>query len=239
MKKICFLSVSFLFLFSFIQTRLYGTAYLNISIYDDSEFFIEFDKVLLKTPGNYAEFDSVTGGEHDIKISKTQSGLPGEIIYSGKIKIPMEYALWYVVDEYGSLLMYKKVNYSKKESLIFYNAGRKKCGGDKNLNVTVTDECTYKVIKDEDFKDLKKSISDRNFEITNIDILKSALDKNIFKSEQIRELLSYFTFEYNKIDIAKYAYKNTCDKKNYFKVYDAFIDDSSVNELKEFINKNK
>lgn len=237
-KSVLLTAITASFLF-FNINLLYGSSYLNISVYDDSEFFIEFDKLMLNIPGNYAEFDSLTGGEHELKVVKSVSGAAGDVIYSGKIKIPLEQALWCVIDEYGSLNIYKKIPYSKKESLFCVYNGRRKCRGDKNIIIQTGDECSFKVIKDSDFKDLKKSINDRNFEISNIEILKTALDKNVFTSSQVRELLSYFSHESNKLDIAKYAYKSTCDKKNYFKVFDAFTFDSSIDELKEYIEKNK
>ena len=75
-----------------------------------------------------------------------------------------------------------------------------------------------------------------NFESTNLNIVKTAIDKNYFSSEQLREILKYFNFESNKLEIAKYAYTKICDKNNFFKVYDAFNFDSSIDELKNYIS---
>jgi hypothetical protein len=92
------------------------------------------------------------------------------------------------------------------------------------------------MMKKDDFKDLKSTINNMNFESTNLDVVKTAIDNNYFTSEQVRELLTYFTYEDNRLIVAKYAYKKVCDQKNFFKVYDAFNFESSVSELKNYIS---
>jgi len=91
-------------------------------------------------------------------------------------------------------------------------------------------------MKKDDYSDLKKSINNRNFESTNSATLKTAIDNNYFTSEQVVELLRYFTYEDSKLEIAKYIYKKVCDPGNFFKVYEAFDFDSSVQELKNYIS---
>ena len=91
-------------------------------------------------------------------------------------------------------------------------------------------------MSDDNFRSLKRDIGNRNFETSNITVLKDVLDKNTVTADQVKELLGFFTFESNKLEIAKYAYKNTCDKNNYFKIYDEFTFDSSVEELKNYIS---
>ena len=122
------------------------------------------------------------------------------------------------------------------------NTYYRKCGWgktnidpDKDKN-KIDEQCRGKVMSKDDFHSLKGSIGNRGFESSNVSILKEALDKNTVSSDQVRELMSFFTFESNKLDVAKYAYKSTCDKNNYFKVFDAFNFDSSVDELKNYIS---
>jgi hypothetical protein len=164
----------------------------------------------------------------------------GIVIFEGKIKVPAGYDIYLVIDEYNTPVIYKKVKYNFNRCECVSET-RKKCGDkngvkNKEINKENPDDCKYRIIKEDDFKDLKKSINSRNFETSNISIVKTAIDKNYFSSEQIRELLSYFTFESTKLDIAKYSYQKVCDKKNFFKVYDAFNFDSSIEELKNYIS---
>ena len=54
---------------------------------------------------------------------------------------------------------------------------------------------------------------------------------------QVKELMSLFTFENNKLELAKYAYRKTVDQKSYFQVMDALTFSSSKDELARFIRE--
>jgi hypothetical protein len=213
-------------------------AFLQLSLYDDSEFSVTLDNTSLSA-GNYAEFDNVSPGEHILKVVRESANVPAEedVIFNGKIKIPAgdSYA---VIDEYNTFLIYKKKKYNYNR-LTISGDGIKKCGTtgtEQKESEYVYDECKNNVMKKENFDDLRSEINNRNFEQSNITILKSALEKNFVSSEQLKELLGYFTFENNKLEIAKYSYKRVCDQKNFFKVYEAFTFDSSIEELKNYIS---
>jgi len=215
-------------------------SYLQLSLYDDSDFSIVFDNTELSS-GNVAEFDNIAAGEHSLKVIKEDPNVPPQanVIFDGRIKIPAGYDVYAVIDEYNSFNIYKKKKYGYNR-YVYSGEFIRKCGEKHNYKEkdkeNYSDECKYKVIKNEDFKDLKSTINNRNFESTNLDIVKSAIDNNYLSSEQVKELLGYFTFETNKLEIAKYAYKKVCDPKNFFKVYDAFDFESSVTELKNYIS---
>jgi hypothetical protein len=233
----------FLILLSPAVSELYsGDSYLNVSLYDDGEFYVAFDSKELPTPGNIAEFDGLEPGDHYLRISKSTVKVPAknDIIFEGRVRIPAGYNIYAVIDEYNSFSVYKKVP-SSKGRCRFDCDYFKHCGGEEKTGNTehqeqYTDECKYKVIGETEYKDFRKSISSRNFESSNVEITKGMLDKNMVTTDQVKEILSYFSFESNKLDIAKYAYKHTCDSKNYFKLYDAFTFDSSIEELKNYIS---
>ncbi|MBZ0202118.1 MAG: DUF4476 domain-containing protein [Ignavibacteria bacterium] len=240
-----FTKLSFaLILITLLFAKSYSqNSYLQLSLYDDGDFSVTFDNTQLST-GNYAEFDNVSPGEHSLKIVREGTNVPPQanVIFDGKIKIPAGLDLYAVIDEYNAFSIYKKKGYGIKR---IFPSGESvsKCGDEGKSNnykdketYNVSDECRYKVMKNEDFKDLKGSVSNRSFETSNVSILKSAIDANSFTSEQLKELLGYFTFEDSKLEIAKYGYKKICDTKNFFKVYEAFTFDSSIEELKNYIS---
>ncbi len=234
LKRIIFITVILLIVVcrSFSQG-----AYLQLSLFDDGDFNVTFDDVKL-LDGNLAEFDNVTPGEHSLKVVRISANTPVQenVIFDGKIKIPAgdNYA---VIDEYNAFNIFKKKTYGNNRYVCTGEFIRK-CGhGSKEKESEYsTDECKNRVMKKADFDDLKSSIGNRSFESTNTNILKSALENNYVSSEQLRELLMFFTFETSKLEVAKFAYKRVCDTKNFFKVYDAFTFDSSVEELKNYIS---
>jgi hypothetical protein len=59
----------------------------------------------------------------------------------------------------------------------------------------------------------------------------------MFSAQQARELVSLFTYESSKLEMAKYIYRYTTDKNNYITVYDVFTYSSSKDELSRFIRE--
>jgi len=234
--KLFFYFTVFLFIFS---VQCFSQSYLQLSLSDDEDFSVVFDNNELSS-GNVAEFDNIAAGDHYLKVIKEGPNVPAQadVVFDGKIKIPSGYDVYAVIDEYNTFNIYKKKKFGYNRYILNQDFIRR-CGekhGVKEYYNNLNDECKYKAIRPDDYKDLKGSIGNRNFESSNMDILKTAIDNNYFSSEQIRELLAFFSFEDNKLQIAKYAYKKVCDKNNFFKVYDAFNFDSSITELKNYIS---
>jgi hypothetical protein len=69
-----------------------------------------------------------------------------------------------------------------------------------------------------------------------METMKTAIDKNTLKTTQVRQLLEKLAFENNKVEIAKYAFGKTCDKENYYSLYDVFGFESSITELKNYVD---
>ncbi len=224
-----------LIIFTFISYS--QGSYLQLSLFDDGDFTVTFDDTRLGE-GNLAEFDNFPPGEHYLRVVKIGVNVPAQenVIFEGKVKLPAG-DVYAVIDEFNAFYIYKKKPYSYNRCVCTGDNIKKNIYGFKEKESEYgTDECRGKLMKPEDFKDLKSSIGNRNFETSNVDVLKSALQKNYVSSEQLKELLGFFTFESNKLDVAKFAYKRVCDTKNFFKVYDAFGFDSSVEELKNYIS---
>ena len=68
--------------------------------------------------------------------------------------------------------------------------------------------------------------------------LKSALNvvkNNMLTANQVKELALLFSFENNKLEVAKQAYGNTVDKRNYDDVMNVLTFASSRNDLERYI----
>lgn len=85
------------------------------------------------------------------------------------------------------------------------------------------------------FNQLKQTIDHATFESTKLQIFRQALNYQFFTAEQVCEIMSLFTFESTKLDVAKLAYPRTLDQQNYFIVNNSFTFSSSVNELGNYI----
>lgn len=68
-------------------------------------------------------------------------------------------------------------------------------------------------------------------------LAKQIIDQNNFTTEQVKHILRLFPFEHHKLDLAKYAYRNTTDQRNYFSVYDVFTYSHSKEDLADYIRR--
>ena len=91
----------------------------------------------------------------------------------------------------------------------------------------------------QDFNMAKESLRREWFENSRMTTVKQIIDKNNFTSQQVKELVLLFTFENNRLEIAKYAYAKTVDKEDYFIVNEAFTFNSNKEKLSEYIREYK
>jgi hypothetical protein len=87
-----------------------------------------------------------------------------------------------------------------------------------------------------DFDGVKNSISSKSFEDSKLTIAKQVIKSNCLLSSQVKEIMLLFSFEASRLDFAKFAYGNTYDISNYYKLNDAFTFESSIDELNKYIS---
>jgi hypothetical protein len=97
----------------------------------------------------------------------------------------------------------------------------------------------YDEMSDANFNQAKETLRKEWFENTRVSTAKQIIDRNYFTSRQVKDLMLLFTFENNRLDIAKYAYSKTVDKGNYFIVNDAFTYSNNKEELNRFIREQR
>lgn len=95
--------------------------------------------------------------------------------------------------------------------------------------------CNY-AVSNYDLNLMIKNIERRSFESTKMQLAKQFIDNNYFSSRQIAEMLHVLTFESSKLELAKYAFRRTVDRNNYFVVNDEFTFESSISELSDYIS---
>jgi hypothetical protein len=85
------------------------------------------------------------------------------------------------------------------------------------------------------FESAKKNITSQSFEESKLKVAKQVIKSNCMNVKQVKQVLAMFSFEESKLDFAKFAYRYTTDKPNYFELNSAFSFSSSVDELNEFL----
>ena len=85
------------------------------------------------------------------------------------------------------------------------------------------------------FDALTSQLKKQSFEDNKLQIIRQVLASNCISTAQVKQLVGEFTFEENKLKVAKMCYKKTTDKGNYFTLNDSFSFSSSADELNEFL----
>ncbi len=97
-----------------------------------------------------------------------------------------------------------------------------------------------KSISDWDFNNVLQSIRKEWFEGNKVKSASQIISGNYFTSSQVRQMLQLFTFENNKLDLAKQAYQKTINPGNYLMALsDVFNSNNSRDELARFVRGNQ
>jgi len=88
---------------------------------------------------------------------------------------------------------------------------------------------------DADYNRAVQSISSKSFSDQKFTILTQVLNANCVTVNQVIGFMKLFTFEDDKLEVAKKAYTKTWDQGNYYQVNDAFTYSTSTDELNKFI----
>ena len=86
-----------------------------------------------------------------------------------------------------------------------------------------------------DFQSAITSVSNQSFDDSKLITAKQVANYNCLTTDQVKQLLTLFSFESNKLAFAKYVYGHTIDIANYFKINDVFSFSSSLKELNDYI----
>lgn len=86
------------------------------------------------------------------------------------------------------------------------------------------------------FNAAKQSVKSKTFDDSKLTVAKQIIKSNCMLVSQVKEIVNLLTFENDKLELAKFAYKFTYDKGNYYQINDVFTFSSSVEELDEYIS---
>jgi hypothetical protein len=91
-------------------------------------------------------------------------------------------------------------------------------------------------VSPKDLMDLKALIKKQSFENTKLNIAQQSIKGlKCFKTEQIIELLTLFSFSDSKLIMAKFAYDYTSDKANYVKIADSLAFTRDKDDFLKFL----
>jgi|GEM_PF-453544 len=87
-----------------------------------------------------------------------------------------------------------------------------------------------------EFESLKSTVIQQHFTDTRMGIIRQAVRGRSLTTAQDIELIRLFSFEQDKVKLAKFLYDFTSDGQNYFKINSLFSFSTSVDELNKYLS---
>ena len=190
---------------------------------------------------------NIPAGYHTIKVfqkkqSRFGSGYSSNYqqVYSAQVNIKNQYHTDIMLNRFGKALVDEQVmgsGYYDEDDDDWGNDGNN--GGWNNGNNggwnTGNGNWNGMTMDARTFDQFKQVLRNETMDDSRLNLAKQTISANNFTSAQVKELVNLLTFESNKVDLAKYAYRYTVDKGSYFVLNDAFTFSSSKEELSNYI----
>lgn len=243
MKRI--FTLFFALLFSITMFAFNGSKLSISTVSNSQDYKVEVDGRKFTMRDNAITLSNLSEGYHQVKIFRDGMKSNGNafgfgrnvIIYSNSVYLKRGFHLDITINRFGKALVderridYKDDWYDDDDDYYDGNDGSWNNGGWNNgygnlMNVR-------------EFESVKESLRKEWFEKNRLTSTKFIIDKNNFTTMQVREMMLLFSFENNKLEIAKYAYRKAVDKNNYYMVNDALTFNSSKDELARFIRESR
>lgn len=225
------------------------TAALTIRSMDDGDIRVMIDGRRFEPGYNSMMIREVDPGKHNIKIYREERrGIFGKtfrLVYDHSIRVKPNTHMLISVDRNGKAsVMQQKIkrndrnfrnnnrfdDYFDEREFDFRNGERygrfdEHYGFERGMD-------------DREFSLVLQQMDKEWFEGNKIKSATQVVKSNRLTTDQVMQIMRLFTFENNKLEVAKQAYANTVDKRNYESVFTLLTFNSSKDELRRFISYN-
>lgn len=196
---------------------------------------------------NTVFISNLSAGYHVVKIYQLKNEgrnryfAPNyRLVYNAKVYVRPRYDIDITINRFG------KAFYDEQPSTNVYNDNDDHHGNggnddhhDNNGNNNGwnnNDNHSTREMNAQSFNRFRESLRNESFENTRVNMAKQVIAANYFTTSQVKDILQVFNFENNKLELARYAYRYTIDKKEYYSLADCFNFSSNKDELIRYIN---
>ena len=215
---------------------------LSVTVAGSGNIQVLIDNQRYQQTNNTVMIRDLEPGRHTIRVYKMRTGNrsifnrnrpdQSELLYSTTINVRPRQFIDIVINRFGKALVDERslMAYNEDDDRYDNDYGRDDYGRDDDYN-------NYRGVSEQEFGQMREQLKRQHFENARLDMAKQLVDRNYLSSRQVHQLLQLFSFENNKLELAKSAYRNTTDKNNFFLVYDVFAFDRSREELTQYIER--
>jgi len=249
MKTIFTLLAGSLFSLAALATD-FRSSQLTVTVQDRGNYKVIVDGKKFESFGSSVIINNVDPGYHTVTISKFKVnplfgilGMRTEILYNSTIQVRPNTSISLTVDRFGKAFIdEQKIRGNGRDRDDDYYDNDRGNGRDKNWKDKDDRNSGYgtynayvSVMSNVEFQRVLDCIQAEWFESNKMKSASQIIATNYFTSSQVKQMVQLFSFESNKLELAKQAYSKTVDKQNYQCVAEVLMFRSSKEELARFI----
>jgi hypothetical protein len=226
----------------FLTAIIFAQSKLSISASGNSDIRIMIDGKKYPGNNNSVMLNNVNSGYHSVKIFRLSNERNRnqfynrnnryELVYNSNLYLKPQYHTDIAINRFGKAFVDEQVSANG-----YFEETEDDWGVDNNDRYH--DNYNRKAMDNSAFQQFKQSCEKEPFDDTKMKIVRQFMPMNYFNAIQVKDLVRIFSFENNKLDMAKYAYDYTLDKGNYYIVNDAFSFNNSKDALMDYIKNRK
>jgi Domain of unknown function (DUF4476) len=185
--------------------------------------------------------DGIDDGFHTIKVYKQRnsgifnmSGRRFDLVYNTTVSLKKRTETMITIERNGrASILENRIGKGRDwndDRDGGYNDGRDGQWGDYDTHEGYAD-----VMNAREFNLVLQSIDKEWLESNKLKSATQVAKSNALTAAQVKQMVQLFSFENNKVELAKQAYDNTVDKRNYSIIFDVFSFSTSKSELERYI----
>ena len=244
MKRISTLLLSTLFSLSLLA---YDDTRLTVSSVSNMKMTVEVDGRRYNMNNKALSIRDLSAGHHIVKIYRDRRQSNGgfnnrqELVYSGSVHLRRDYHLDITINRFGKALVdERRIDrnddwYDDDDNYDRDRDNRRNDRDPRNNRDNEWNNGNNRAMNMNEFNQAKETLRREWLESSRVNLARQIFDRNYYTTEQVKEILQLFSFENNKLDLAKHAYGRAIDKRNYPTLNDVFAQRSSRDELARYI----
>jgi hypothetical protein len=222
MKKIFTLLVASVFTLSLFAAN--RPSQLSVSLPGNSNIRVIIDNSRYENSDNSITIGDISNGYHSIKVYevKNQSRFfnNSKLVYSSSVLIKPAYQVNIMINRNGKAVINEQKLFDDRK----YNDRDRDDRRGRNNDYPYNDRNDNRYERDDNNRSGYQMSNERfskamfvlereNFDNTRFTIAKEIVEDNYLSAGQVKHMLQLFSFDVNKLELAKYAYGKTIDKK--------------------------
>jgi len=232
-----------------IMNAAHSQSRFSISSVSKSAIRVMIDGNRYNVIGNTLMINNLRPGFHSVKIYRQNRGVKSnqfsnnyQLVYSARVNVRPQYHADITINRFGKAFYDERpisYGYNNDDDWTDHDPNHDDWNNDNNNWDTNNDFNANRPMNAQSFERFKMSLKNESFDETRSTIAKQVISTNWFTTVQVKEVLGFFPFENSKLDIAKYAFKFTVNRGDYFMLADEFSFSSNKEELMRYIQANQ